>query len=256
MESTDNYNFSIFSPRNKHGRKNRNVIFTMLIIWAIAVFGFQFLLRAIEKPTPESSLTVFESIWPEAQTGDMTSVDYKALLHSLVLVKGKTTVRPEDQKVLSDAISCVAFNVFPVDIRISMLNGIAELKSSRAGLIKATDQEYLNLKALISETDKSLSVASEPFTGFVYGSLEAEIFVSSLTELYPESLADESFNALPGIMKLYLTHNQSVLTDTKFLGFPFHYFYTAVFLLIMFIVLCIVYNVLIEWRLGKEGIVE
>lgn len=256
MESTDNYDFSIFSPRNKHGRKNRNVIFTMLIIWAVAVFGFQFLLRAIEKPTPESSLTVFESIWPAAQEGDLATIDHKALLHSLVLVKGKTTVRPEDQKVISEAISCIAFNVFPDDVRISMMSGIAELKSSRAGLIKATDQEYLDLKAKISEADKNLSVASEPYTGFVSGSLEGKIFVSSLTELYPESLGDESFNELPGIMKLYLTHNQSVLTDTKFLGFPFHYFYTAVFLLIMFCVLCIVYNVLIEWRLKEEGIVE
>ena len=64
MESTDQYNFSIFSPRNLHGRKNRNVIFTMLVIWAVAVFGFQALLRAIEKPTPEKTLTVFESEWP------------------------------------------------------------------------------------------------------------------------------------------------------------------------------------------------
>ncbi len=256
MESTDNYDFSIFSPRNRHGRKNRNVILTMLVIWAVAVFGFQFLLRAIEKPTPERSLTVFESIWPAAQTVDIASVDYKELLRSLVLVKGKNTVRPEDQKVLSDAISFIAFSVFPDDVRTSMLSGIEDLKSSRAGLAKATDQEYLNLKTLISATDKALSVASESYTGFAYGSLEAEIFVSSLAAQYPESFGDESFAALPGIMKLYLTHNQSVLTDTKFLGFPFHYFYTAVFLLIMFIVLCLVYNILIEWRLEKEGIVE
>ena len=64
MESSDNYNFSLFKPRNLHGKKNRNVILTMLLIWAVAVFGFQFLLRGIEKPTPEKTLTVFESIWP------------------------------------------------------------------------------------------------------------------------------------------------------------------------------------------------
>jgi len=40
------------------------------------------------------------------------------------------------------------------------------------------------------------------------------------------------------------------------MGFPFHYFYTAVFLLILFVVLCITYNLLIEWRLKKEGVKE
>ena len=50
MNSTDQYNFSLFSPRNLHGKKNRNVILTMLLIWAVAVFGFQFLLRGICEP--------------------------------------------------------------------------------------------------------------------------------------------------------------------------------------------------------------
>ena len=72
----------------------------MLIIWTVAVFGFQFLLRVIEKPTPEKSLTVFETIWPMTGRKKIGEVDYKSLLNSLVLVKGKNTVRPEDQKVL------------------------------------------------------------------------------------------------------------------------------------------------------------
>ena len=70
MESSDQYNFSIFAPRNRHGRKNRNVIFTMLAIWAVAVFGFQFLLSIIEKPTPEKALGVFESAWPAVTGGN------------------------------------------------------------------------------------------------------------------------------------------------------------------------------------------
>ena len=70
MESTDQYNFSLFSPRHLHGRKNRNVIFTMLLIWAVAVFGFQFLLKGIEKPTPEKALGAFESEWPFVIAGE------------------------------------------------------------------------------------------------------------------------------------------------------------------------------------------
>jgi uncharacterized membrane protein len=256
MESTDQYNFSIFSPRNLHGRKNRNVIISMLLIWTVAVFGFQILLRVIEKPTPEKSLIVFESQWPAAQAGDAQDVDYKALLNSLVLVKGKSTVKPGDRKILSGAISCGAFKVLPDSIKPQIMRGIADLQTYKSQLVTAKDEEYLRLKTMVAETGKMLAVSTGEFSGFDYSSLEAAIFVGSLEENHPDSFSDEAFIELPGIMKLYLTHNQSSLTDSKFLGFPFHYFYTAVFLLILFIVLCIVYNILIEWRLGKEGIVE
>jgi len=256
MESSDQYNFSIFSPRNLHGKKNRNVILTMLLIWAVAVFGFQFLLRGIQKPTPEKALIMFESTWPKIVTSDLTTVDYKSFLNSLVLVRGKNIVKSEDQEVLSDAISCVTFKVVPDSIKVLMLSGIAELKSLKTELIRAKDQEYLEIKTMIKERNNALSEISAPYSGFKHGSLEASIFIGSLEEKYPESIGDISFERLPAIMELYLIHNQSVLTDSIFLGFPFHYFYTAVFLLILFIILCIVYNILIERRLGIEGIVE
>ena len=76
MKSTDQYNFSLFSPRNLHGKKNRNVILTMLLIWAVAVFGFQFLLRGMQKPTPEKTLALFESTWPAVRNVDFTTVDF------------------------------------------------------------------------------------------------------------------------------------------------------------------------------------
>ncbi|MCK5295960.1 MAG: DUF4212 domain-containing protein, partial [Alphaproteobacteria bacterium] len=43
------------------------------------------------------------------------------------------------------------------------------------------------------------------------------------------------------IMKLYLVHNQNVFTDAKIFGFPFHYWYTAQFLLILFVGICYFY---------------
>jgi len=256
MEPSDNYNFSIFSPRNLHGRKNRNVIFTMLLIWAVAVFGFQGLLRLIEKPTPEKALITFESIWPSVLTGDLNTVDYNSLCNSLILVKGKNIVKPEDQALLSDAISCLAFKIVPDTIKALMLHGIADIKSLMTNLAKSKDQEYLAIKTKVAAKNKALTDIIEPYFGLKHGSLGATILIGSLQEKYPESFSDMSFSRLPETMKLYLTHNQSVLTDTKFLGFPFHYFYTAVFLLILFVVLCIVYNILIEWRLQKEGVVE
>jgi hypothetical protein len=228
----------------------------MLIIWAVAVFGFQILLRVIEKPTPEKALNMFESTWSSVQSDQMKDVDYKTFLNSLVLVKGKNIVKPVDQKVLSDAISCVLFNVVPDSIKSVMLGAIGDLKSLKSKVAETKDQEYLDLKTEIAASNKTLLSLVEPYSGFKTGSLESNILISSLHSDFPDSFKDDSFEALPGIMTLYLTHNQSVLTDTPFLGFPFHYFYTAVFLLIMFIVLCIVYNLLIEWRLGKQGIVE
>jgi putative solute:sodium symporter small subunit len=69
-------------------------------------------------------------------------------------------------------------------------------------------------------------------------------------------LTSETINSLPGIMKKYLIHNQSFLTDFKFLGFPFHYFYTAIFLLILFVGLCWLYCVKADSLNAKLGIVD
>ncbi len=256
METSDQYNFSIFRPRNLHGRKNRNVIFTMLLIWALAVFGFQFLLKGIQKPVPEKTLEIFESVWPKAIANDLTSSEFKSLLNSLVLVKGKNMIKPEDQELLSDAISCAVFSSMPDTLRSVLLSGVSEIKSMKTQLITAGGNDYLELSERIKARYGLIMEQAEPWSGFREGSLEAPIFAASLNDTYPASLSDAAFTVLPGVMKFYLTHYQSVLTDTKFLGFPFHYFYTAVFLLVLFIVLCIVYNVLVEWRLKKEGVVE
>jgi len=257
MESVDNYNFSLFRPRNLHGKKNRNVILNMLLIWVLAVFGFQFLLRGIEKPTPEKALAVFESAWPLTNSNDNESIDYKGLLNSLVLVKGKNTVISGDQDILNGAISCISFNIIiPDTIKSVILGEVTDINALKSQLPGAKDMQFLNIKSSILEKGNRIAEITLPYTGFKAGSLEQKIYINSLSPTFPGSLSDATLSSLPQIMKLYLTHNQSVLTDTKFLGFPFHYFYTAVFLLILFVCLCIIYNVLIEWRLKKQGIVE
>ncbi len=256
MESSDEYNFSIFSPRNRHGRKNRNVILTMLAIWAVAVFGFQFLLRAIEKPTPEKALTLFESVWPGIAGGNDEQADYRVLLNSLLMVKGKNTVTANDQQLLCDAISSVTFRMVPDSLSALLVEKVGEMEIMHADIAALKGQEYMDLKFRIQGASATLISLLEPYTGYATTSLEAPILAASLKKDYPASFTDASLARLPDLMRLYLTHNQSVLTDTKFLGFPFHYFYTAVFLLVLFVVLCIVYNKMIEWRLNKEGIVE
>jgi hypothetical protein len=256
MKSSESYNFSLFNPRNLHGRKNRNVILTMLLIWVVAVFGFQFLLRGIQRPTPEKTLMLFESSWPAVLAGEETGVDYPSFLRALVLVQGKNSVKPGDQNVISNAISCVTYKMVPDSVKEAIISKIAETGSLKQQIAKARDQEYIDIRNRIVELNRSLAEISQPYSALSPGTLEAAIFTGSLKETCPESFGDSAFDRLPEIMKLHLTHNQSVLTDTPLLGFPFHYFYTAVFLLILFVGLCIVYNILVEWRLGKEGVVE
>jgi len=256
MESTDQYNFSIFSPRNLHGRKNRNVIFSMLLIWAVAVFGFQFLLRAIEKPTPEKSLGIFETEWPYVLADSKTEADLNSFLTTLIHVKGKNIVTPADQNVLSAAISNVVFRMVPDSLGLTLASQIEEREALEASLVQLNGQQFVDARMVIRDKTNRMTEFLEPYTGYGARSLEGPILAASLRSEFSTSFNDESYTRLPDLMKLYLTHNQSVLTDTKVLGFPFHYFYTAVFLLILFVGLCIVYNLLIEWRLRKQGIVE
>jgi len=202
MGTPDSYNFSLFSPRNLHGKKNRNVILTMLLIWAVAVFGFQLLLRAMEKPTPEKALTLFESVWPAAKSGDLTPADSKSLLGALVLVKGKNTVKPEDQQVIANAISSVTFKNVPDSIHTLLTDGIAEMESLKAKLVTAEDQEYLDVKAAIAEQKMDMIALSASYSGFGQGSLESAIFISSLNNTYPASFDDITYTRLPAIMNL------------------------------------------------------
>jgi hypothetical protein len=256
MESNDQYNFSLFLPRNKHGRKNRNVILTMLLIWAVAVFGFQFLLRILEKPVPEESLNKFETLWPMAVSGNISDVDLTTLLGSLLHVRGKNTVKPDEQKVVSSAINTGLYRLIPDSLKQIVAANAGSVAGLRQKLATTKGEEYLKIRAQINETTGITGTLVLPYSGFTEGSLEAQLLVSNISADYPETYSDPVYKALPGIMKLYLTHNRSVLTDSIFLGFPFHYFYTAVFLLILFVGLCILYNILVEWRLKKEGVVE
>ncbi|HOO98106.1 MAG TPA: hypothetical protein P5180_01405 [Bacteroidales bacterium] len=256
MESSDEYNFSIFRPRNLHGRKNRNIIFTMLLIWATAVFGFQILLKVVEKPVPEKAYVIFESEWPVVLSGSMTGESAGRLMRSFLLVKGKNIVSSGDQKILSGAVNTLFYAAVPDSVEPVIINQVAKMKEMKAKLATVRDQEYLSTSSSIVESANLLSGETSKYSGFENKSLETSILVNCLSETYQSSFSEEELSRIPDIMSLYLIHNQSKLTDKHFLGFPFHYFYTAVFLLILFVSLCIVYNILVEWRLNKQGVVE
>ena len=60
-------------------------------------------------------------------------------------------------------------------------------------------------------------------------------------------------DSLKPVLDKFFIHNQSVLTDTIVLGFPFHYLYTALFLLTLFVVICLVYCQVIDKMMKKYG---
>ena len=83
-----------------------------------------------------------------------------------------------------------------------------------------------------------------------------DLLPNSLVKLERDGSLERYKSELPGIMELYLVHNQNFFTDFTFLGFPFHYWYTAQFLLILFVVLCIIYAVAIDKANMKHNFVE
>jgi hypothetical protein len=256
MEPKSDYHFNLFQPFTEHGRKIRNLILTMLAIWAVCVFGFQILLKVVEKPTPEVTLTRFEAAYGNLKAGAQDQASVQNFLHSQILTAGKIAIKPSDRIVLTSGINLGIRMLIPDSILSPMLLKIPEMAAMKEKLLKAEDQEYLDLKTGISRIQSELMVLTAPYTGFTPGGLEAEILVSALKPLSPDNLTAPELVTLPDVMKLYLTHNQSFLTDTKFLGFPFHYFYTAVFLLILFVGMCLLYNLRLDRRMKIEQIAE
>jgi len=256
MQAKSDYHFNLFQPYTEHGRKIRNLILTMLAIWAVCVFGFQILLKVVEKPTPEASLVRFEAAYASLGQGSSDQGVIREFLHSQVLTAGKNVINPSDREVLHSGVNLAFSMLVPDSVRNPLLAKLPEMAAMKEKLATAKDQEYLDLKTGISRIQTDLMTATAPFSGFTPGGLESVILVSCLKSGTPSSLSSEELKSLPTVMKLYLTHNQSFLTDFKFIGFPFHYFYTAVFLLILFVGMCLLYNLRLDRRMKMEKIEE
>jgi len=256
MQPKTDYHFNLFHPYTEHGRKIRNLILTMLTIWAICVFGFQILLKIVEKPTPESSLTRFEVAYDNLMNGNRDQSTLRDFLHSQVLTAGKIAIKPADREVLSAGINLGIRMLMPDSVLAPILEKLTELAAMKERLSKSEDQAYLDLKTGISRVQSEAMTLIAPYSGFTAGGLEAEILIFYLATTAPGGLTSPELQMLPDVMKIYLTHNQSFLTNFKFLGFPFHYFYTAVFLLILFVAMCLLYNLRLDRRMTIEKIAE
>jgi len=249
VEDQKDYRISFFKPTTPFSRTNRNLVIVLVLIWAIGVFGFQILLRIMEKPTPEKTLTVFENVWGGIQSGSASQDEKIEFANSLLMVLGKTTLtaKPDKRAVLDNALSWIVYDLMSGDsLRSSFITEMSDFEKQKAELSDLQDPDYIKAKT-------SIINRVAPMLGLEAYELKAKLLPHELKSDGLVEFKAENQKKLPGIMSLYLTHNRSALTDTIFLGFPFHYFYTAVFLLIMFVSLCWVYSFKIDKLHQKMG---
>lgn len=230
METKNNdYHISFFNPTTRRAKRNRNLTILLVSIWVIAIFGFHTVMKLIEKPTPEPTLIEFNAVWPNIENDNASEGEIKTFAKTSLLVLGKSSITADDRAVLDNGLSWAVSSLCDSTESASLIKQIEQLDAIKENLSDVEDQSYLSAKQSIS--------------GFVAPMLdiEAESVIGKLIPLELKtvsSLDDDTKSKYTKVMNLYLVHNQSVLTDTKFLGFPFHYFYTAVFLLVLFVGLC------------------
>ena len=83
MEKRKDYKISFFKPTTAFSKTNRNLVIVLVVIWAVAIFGFQVLLRVMEEPTKEAALITFEKVWDNVNKG-IASEDEKIEFDSII----------------------------------------------------------------------------------------------------------------------------------------------------------------------------
>ncbi len=230
---TEEYRIIFFNPTTQQARRNRNLIIQLFIIWAVAIFGFQILLKILSKPVPEEALVRFIPAWEKIESGNAVSYDYQVAGQSMVQVTGKLTLGPDEYDALKDGIGWTLSRLLHDDELAYLQKEVQLLTRLREEITSLRDERYLETKeSIISRTAPALDIGED--------TLLAQLLALGLDDDL-ENMAEEHRLKIPDIMSLYLTHNRSVLTDTVFLGFPFHYFYTAILLLVFFVGLCWLY---------------
>jgi len=236
-----NYHISFFKPTTKLATFNRNLSIVLVTVWAVCIFGFQIVLRIIEEPVPEQAYLQFENVWDQVKDDQATNAEKQVFIKSALSVLGKVTLDPKDREVLDAAVYQLTNELVPIDQKLDFAHKIQAFQGTELG-----NENYQSLK-------KDLGAAAAKVIDVQPYSLEAKLMPLELV-----AAASVNFQAelVEKVMAKYLIHNQSVLTDTVFLGFPFHYFYTGVFLLILFVFISWFYCVATDIAMRKLGIEE
>ena len=237
MEDLKNdFHISFFKPTTAQAKSNRNMVITFVLIWAIAVFGFQTLLFVLGKPTPESTFVQFEKVWPQIKDNQASPAELQEFSYTTLSVLGKIFIKPEHKSALDNALSWSVYQLADSTQKSEVVSAIHSFEESAATISDIGDPRYQQLKLDLGRMVSSL-------IGLESNDVRTTILPLELVSASVDSFSDSDKHLVQEAMSLYLIHNQSVLTDARFLGFPFHYFYTAVFLLVLFVGICWLYCV-------------
>lgn len=237
MESNQqDYHISFFKPTTDSARRNRNIIVQLILIWAVAIFGFQILLKVIQKPTPEKAWEIYQVHRDKLEAGSTDASVLVPVSQSALSVLGKVAIDPVHRTALDNMISWSAYRIADSAQRAVLTDKLGTFEAVAATTDVVTADDYVAAK------NDLIPVIQEIFA-LSPSDVRAKIAAVELHSSMTESFSDENRELFREAMDFYLIHNRSVLTDTVFLGFPFHYFYTAVFLLILFVGLCWLYCV-------------
>lgn len=243
------YRISFFKPTTPIALYNRNLVIWLVSIWAVAIFGFQILLKVMEKPTPEAAYNQYETVWDQVSGENATTSELQTFAQTCLSVLGKNFIHPGEKEALNQALTWSLFQLAPPERHAAISNEITAFKELTKSISNITDSEYVRAKV-------NLSLSVSPLLGLDRNDVRTKLVSAQLLSEGWNEFPEEVKAMIPSIMSKYLIHNQSVLTDIKFLGFPFHYFYTSIFLLILFVGLCWLYCIRIDRRNIVLGIPE
>ncbi len=237
MENNNNdYHISFFKPTTPQAKANRNMVLFFVTIWAVAVFGFQILLRVLEKPVPEPVYNTFLAVWDNVKTGNASQEELREYAKVSLSVLGKHAVQKEHAKVLGDGLNWSIYQLIPEHEKMAVIDQIRNFQVKRAEIINISEASYIDAKTNLVKT-------LGPYRGLEENDPRVKLIATMLDAEGIDEFEEANKELVPGIMSLYLIHNRSFLTDFTFLGFPFHYFYSAIFLLVLFVGLCWMYCV-------------
>ncbi len=240
LEEKD-YNISFFKPTTPLAKFNRNLILGLFSVWAVSIFGFQIWLRIIEKPTPEKAYKQYEMVWENIKTEKASIAEKQVYIQSALSVLGKVTLKENDRFFLNSSVNKLTNELVPDSEKNSFETKLNAFKDKEFG-----DEGYQDLK-----NDLSITIAQ--YIGVEAYSLEAKLIPLELVAAQSSKI---NIAEIEAVMSKYLIHNQSYLTDFIFLGFPFHYFYTSVYLLLLFVGLCLYYCIATDRAMKRLGIEE
>ncbi len=250
MDSTSNdYHISFFKPTTTQAKTNRNMVIWLVSVWFIAIFGFHILLKIIERPTPEPVYITFQNTWSNIESGSSSIEDYQELGKSTLSVLGKIFVDPKEKTALHNALGWSLYQLTEDSLKTGLISSIEGFNKIKDKTENLSDEAYQNAKHnIIAGLSPKLALSDKDVRATI---LPLELSVSNI-----DNLTEETKKTLPGIMEKYLVHNQSKLTNMKIFGFPFHYFYTAIFLLVLFVGLCWIYCVRTDKMNARLNIVD